>query len=52
MNLSKPLSPFICLDIIFQSSKLKLPDLEKCREMDRFNIISYFSVALNTVEPR
>ena len=50
MNLTKTLSPFVCLGFIFQLTNLKLTDLEKkkCREMSSVNIISYFSVALNT----
>ena len=38
MNLTKTLSPFFCVPIFFQLSDLKLPYLEKCREMDSFTV--------------
>ena len=36
MNLSKSLSLFVCLDIIFQLRNLKLPDLENMRRNGQF----------------
>ena len=47
MNLTETLSPFVSLGYMFQLSDLKLLNLEKWREVDSFNIFSYFSVALN-----
>ena len=46
MNLTETLSPFVSLGYMFQLSDLKLLNLEKWREVDSFNIFSYFSVAL------
>ena len=51
MNLTETLSPFVCLAFIFQLTNLKSTQLswkKKCREMSSVNIISYFSLALNT----
>ena len=50
MNLTETLSPFVCLAFIFHLTNLKSTYLEKkkCREMSSVNIISYFSLALNT----
>ena len=50
MNLAETLSPFVCLAFIFHLTNLKSTYLEKkkCREMSSVNIISYFSLALNT----
>ena len=50
MNLTETLSLFVCLAFIFHLTNLKSTYLEKkkCREMSSVNIISYFSLALNT----